>query len=259
MSRRRLPLLALAVATLLSTQVVSASAQPADVIPWDHYKTYLLALPITSGVPVTLTDQFGTRACVVLNLEQFALPVDKNGEGIRDSLIHLTWWRIQQDAEPTRTILVDNQFGLDQQWTVYDARYLLVPAFKNPPAGTHAPAHQHFKCYNASGPRALRDVSLSDQFSFRTAFVDTGEIFCNPVAKTLSDGSIYPILDPDVHLACYRLVPPNLYDVGFTFVDQFFSGFNIVTQELWLCVPSRKEEPTQTESATWGRIKVLYR
>ena len=258
MFTRRLLMHAMAAAIGIALTGAAALAQP-NPPPFDHYHIYKTGNPVTLGLPVTLTDQFGKDLVHVLSLDWFGLPVDKNGEGFVDTTIHYSWWSIQQEAEPARTILVHNQFGQDQQWTVFDAAFLLTPALKFPHAGAVVPPYNHFKCYFADGPPANRDVSLLDQFGIRTGLVDHGRMFCNPTEKVLTDGTVYPILDPVVHLACYDLLPSFAYDLPITMLDQFTQGPNLLIHDRWLCVPSLKEEPTQAEASTWGRLKVLYR
>ena len=80
---------------------------------------------------------------------------------------------------------------------------------------------------------------------------------CNPVEKQIA-GTVTPIVDPAIHLACYRMDPLDVF-IGFTAADQFGQWILIdLTSEVF-CVPSLKEDPTQTEDSSWGKLKSIYR
>lgn len=228
-------------------------------LPIDHYKVYNVEPNHPLFLPVLLRDQFGQGPVMVMFLERFANPVDKNNEGVFDSLLHYAWWRID-NPQPPRAALIGNQFGQDQEFHIGDGVYLLNPAIKHAQSpGEPLPVANHYKCYQAVGPPVLREVFLVDQFGPRTAMVLEPELLCNPAEKVTPDGLVYPIVNPLAHLACYRIQPPLFYGLGALIHDQFFFGDIRFKDDCLLCVPSTKNIIVPTEPQTWGRVKALYR
>jgi hypothetical protein len=245
-----------ALVSLLGVSAAHAQAQPPFI---DHYHVYNVEPNYSVGLPVILRDQFGEENTVVQFLERFSNPVDKNGEGIIDSLLHYSWWRID-NPEPIRSVLITNQFGPDQPWQVGDAMYLLNPAYKNyQQPGGQPPVANHYKCYRALGPPIQKDVVLIDQFGIRSGFVTAPELLCNPVEKQIPGKPPDPIIDPVAHLACYRLEPPQFYGIPATMLDQFGPRDIRFRDDCLLCVPSLKDHIVPTEPGTWSRVKGLYR
>jgi hypothetical protein len=250
--RRSICALLLAVALFIP----SASAD-AQILPLEnHYKVYDTQ-PLTYVVPLQLRDQFGLYAVDDLILEKFANPVDKNGEGMVDPLIHQTWWKVALEA-PVRTVTATDQFGTND-WIVFNPSYLVLPAIKNGTPSDLPPPWNHYLCYDAVGPSPDVEVTLADQFGTLITIVLNGKYFCNPVEKTHPTGDFYPIIDPEAHLTCYQIDDPNPYGLDVTATDQFgFWNLNIGSSRC-LCTPAFKEGVVGTEESTWGRIKGLYR
>jgi hypothetical protein len=243
----------------LGGSAVHAQGTPPTAV--DHYHIYNVDPPYTYGLPVILTDQFGTVQVPVLDLERFGVPVNKNNEGIIDTVLHYSWWRIN-DPEPPRIVLVGNQFGQDQQWTLYDAQFLLNPALKNfdPATGQHPPTGvNHYKCYTAVGPPVQKTVTLTDQFGTRDGIIMEPQFLCTPTQKVDPAGVVYPIADPITHLACYVIQPPMFYGIPANFEDQFMQGQIRFRDDCLLCVPSTKNVIVPTEPKSWSRVKGLYR
>lgn len=232
--------------------IASASAQfPLE----NHYKVYNIMPPFTYTANILLMDQFGDYQVSFLTLEKFATPVEKNGEPILYPELHHTWWRIDVPQAPGWNITIDNQFG-EQVWHVDNPQYLVLPARKFEP-GPPLPFN-HYLAYNAIGPDVAVPVHLVDQFGIFDGVAMTPEFFLNPVQKT-ADGVVYPIIDQEAHLACYRLDPPWTYLIPVVAFDQFGEWqFDLIDHDC-LCVPSFKQVVVQTESSTWGEIKSLYR
>lgn len=236
--------------TLLSMFCGSAALAQ---LPENHYKVYEVPETYVFPGPVFLTDQFTQNEFVDLTLDKFATPVSKNGEPFFDEFRHQTWWKIDEVVEG-RIVELFNQFG-GARWTVRDAQYLVLPALKNDPSGPLA--GNHYKCYDAVGPPIGFEVDLVDQFGATRLLVAEPVLFCNPVAKEVA-GLVYPIEDPLVHLAVYRLDLGQIWDIPATAFDQFGDWQLTVEQEIWLAVPSEKLSVIGIESNSWGQIKSLY-
>jgi hypothetical protein len=227
----------------------------------DHFKIYHASEPMPGGfsATITLTDQFGTVNHLVTEPFRFANPVQKDLEPIQDPDAHLSAWRIWQTApHDTHIVGVHDQFGFDI-WELYEARWLLAPALKQDVFGP-LPFKNHYKCYGViSGPTINRVVTLVDQVDTVQVVVLEAYGFCNPVEKIAPDGTVYPIVEPQMHLAIYKVSNPNTYGVIFLVRDQFVEGHTGLGDNLWLAVPAGKEYPIAIEESTWGRIKALYK
>ncbi|UCG50538.1 MAG: hypothetical protein JSW58_10035 [Candidatus Latescibacterota bacterium] len=221
----------------------------------DHYKTYETLGPTILG-PYTLRDQFGEVVVTSLRLAKVATPVAKNNQEICDPTAHQTWWDFLF-PQPNRMIRAQNQFGT-HDWMLGDARYLLLPALKNEPAGQPPPELNHYLCYEAQGPTLGIEVLLTDQFDQVTVIVLEGVYFCNPCEKETPDGTVYPIVDPWAHLTVYLVENPVPYDIQALVRDQFMEEMLILNENLYLAVPALKEL-IPAGSSEWNRIKALYK
>ena len=100
----------------------------------DHFKCYTTSRvsPPKVGKSVTLTDEFETnKTDEVSTVATICNPVDKNGEGILHSQVHLVCYHIK-DAPPPfagANVEVDNQFG-QETMHVNRATMLCVPSTK---------------------------------------------------------------------------------------------------------------------------------
>ena len=242
---------------VLASVLLLCLSSPAWAQAWpqeDHFKVYTLTQPYTYVGQIGLVDQFTDVVITDAVLEKIATPTVKNGEPWLDPVRHQTWWRIVQQM-PTWKFDVQNQFGL-ATWYSHDAAYLVLPALKNQPG--EIPVTNHYKCYDASGPPVNFEVVLEDQFDTVTVVVAEPVVFCNPVEKVDEQGFVYPIENPDAHLACYR-IDPRFYGLTATMYDQFGTWTVELGDQDWLCVPSYKIDPTGTKESTWGLIKQRYR
>jgi len=259
-----------AFAMVLST--APADAQNEDpIFTINHYWTYMVPLPLTVSVSLDLQDQFGDSQHNALLLDRFAIPVDKNGEGIIDPIAHLSWWRLLDGIDnPFRRVVVTNQFG-EHELEVFEAEYLLAPAVKNPdPNGTTADAVpdpgpdpdplDHYKCYKVLGEQVDRPVTLADQFQLGSGNSLEPVYLCNPVKKSHIDVGIeFPIVKPTEHLVCYFLLFPGVPGMGLIFRDQFIEAQIPLGFVDLLCVPSTKDEVVQVDENSWGKVKSIYR
>ena len=99
----------------------------------DHFRLYDVQ-PYFSGATPTLKGQFDSRdrPAVVGQLRQFANPVSKDGEAIKDKNSHFTIYDAQTTfPEPLRVVRVQNQFGEDQ-FGAFRVRELCVPSQATP-------------------------------------------------------------------------------------------------------------------------------
>lgn len=102
----------------------------------------------------------------------------------------------------------------------------------------------HQLCYQANAPgfQPPGNVLLQNEFS-TTPFapqVGPAVIHCNPVAKTLPSGQVFPITNPNAHLLCFSIAestqPTPLVQVA----NQFGTATLQPSQPNLLCLPSWK-------------------
>lgn len=220
----------------------------------NHYLVYGLFDSYTFVGFTELVDQFTFTYADSFFLDKFANPVMKNGSEIYWPDVHQTWW-IHDAQWPGARVTIDNQFG-PQSWQVGDVRYLILPARKDqsgPPL-----YHNHYKVYEAFGPPVNMPVVLQDQFQSWTFMATNPRWFCNPTDKIVA-GTVFPIIDDQVHLACYDLEPIVPFNrPGHTAYDQFGIWPLYVSDPCWLCLPTWKQDVVSTEKSTWGEVKALY-
>ncbi len=115
-------------------------------------------------------------------------------------------------------------------------------------AATAAPAAapppvDHQLCYNASGSgfKIPSGVVLKNQFSPNgfTPVIGSMVIHCNPVQKT-ANGTVYPITNPNAHLACFTITASTQPTPTVVVTNQFGSATLIPSQPNLLCLPSWK-------------------
>lgn len=225
-----------------------------------HYWTYHLQEPLYSPIQVTARDQFLTvyNPVYLDSLTRLVNWVIKNNSTVRDTLIHYTWWNIQNKIPVSKTVNVSNQFG-DYPVFVENLEFLLTPAWKNVPQ-PGLPYANHYLCYRAHGfPGPGKNYFLRDEWRNDVQNPLSMEYLCVPCWKNHA-GVVYPPIDTDTHLALYPILPNS--DVFFPFVkDQFRQNYYYVQQRPieYLLVPSTKVDPTPEKRSTWGRLKTLYR
>ena len=262
-SLRLVTLVLVAGALLFTTPAVSADPAPGGPFTINHFNVWRDGLIEPVAIPVFLRDQFGDAHHDAVELEWFAVPVDKNQEGVVDPRAHLTWWRITDDGTfASRRVVVMNQFG-DFTLDVFSPEYLLNPALKNAQPGTIEPlpddTHDHYKCYRVEGDAVGAPVALGEQFGFFSDVVLEPLYLCNPAEKTDPAGNVFPIQKPEEHLVCYRTELPDPLTVFISATDQFgYFELPLVSREM-VCVPSFKDEVVQTNEGTWGQLKSTYR
>src|SRR5262245_40155385 len=113
-----------------------------------------------------------------------------------------------------------------------------------------APTLDHFKCYlSAEIPTAApfpgAEVFLQDQFTPAGVLVPSFAYrpvrFCNPVKKTLPDGTVTPISDMNAHLTLYTMASAVLHPTRKVVIsNQFGQKRLMTTQPIVLAVPTAK-------------------
>jgi hypothetical protein len=111
------------------------------------------------------------------------------------------------------------------------------------PAATGIIDHQLCYTATAQGPFKIPSVILKNQFSpngFKPV-IGSVALHCNPVAKTLPTGKVFPINNANAHLLCWSITastpqPTPLVKV----VNQFGSGILQPAQPNLLCLPTWK-------------------
>jgi hypothetical protein len=189
----------------------------------DHFRLYDVQ-PYFSGATLILQGQFDEieRPAVIGQLRQFANPVSKDGEAIKDKNSHLTLYDAATTfPDPPRSVRVQNQFG-DQDLLIDHLLFLLVPAQKIEPGLDFPETLDHFKGYRVINGRAINKlVSLEDQFGAEDGvLVMEPLVFCVPSLKKYG-GRVEEIKNPDDHLTIYRIAG-NDYHTGRDVQDQFF-------------------------------------
>jgi hypothetical protein len=235
----------------------------------DHFKCYQAretrGTPRFIPVTVALSDQFESVPASRINRPRnLCNPVDKEFpagvfSGVPFPDAHLVGYMMRDDRGTIgkfqkRHVMVINQFGA-QEIIVKKPLQLEVPASKAiapgmpgpPPVAPDGP--ENFRCYKAqpakgsSTPMGLT-VGLADQFGTTTDTITKCFRFCNPVEK---DGT--PLVNPNGHLTCYRLVGPpppatQTPNVDVDIADMFgpLALTARMTASRYLCVPSLKIE-----------------
>lgn len=245
----------------ISASVANSQVAPPGVNP-THFWTYKLVDPVFAPRNIFAKDQF-YRAGVPLTVDSLTRWINwvrKNGSPVvPDTLLHYSWWNIQQKLTTPRAVRVTNQFG-QYNVNVQNLEFMLVPAWKNQPQPTF-PEANHYLCYRASGfPGPTVTFSLLDEWRQDFQRPRSMEYLCNPCQKEHA-GSIYPPVDTLTHLALYPIEPFS--DLFVPFIqDQFFQSTVSVRQTPleYLLVPSEKiDVATPTRRGTWGKLKTLYR
>jgi len=232
----------------------------------DHYLVYKVLNPPTFVTPVLLHDQFMANTYQTYTMDYFMTPVDKNNEGIIDPITHYTWWKITT-FQFGATCVLTNQFGPTIPVTVGSTEYLLNPALKSippqPPATGPIPIKDHFTVYDASTFLVNIPVLLVDQFGPYPAVVEPLVYLAAPADKVLPGQQPEPAPDLVDHLAIYTIIPqgpaPPPPPPPVFATDEFGVWQLVLGDRVMLCVPSFKNQVTDTKSSTWGRLKQLYR
>jgi len=222
--------------TTSSSTTTTSTTTTTTIPPLDHFKCYKIKAPKFAATTVNIVDQFGTSTAAVTKFDTLCNPVDKNGEGIKDSTAHLQCYKIKDAPKAAkRTITSTNQFG-SADLGLAGARTLCVPSIKD--GVPSSLLRDYFKCYKAKGAAPVpASVALVDQFATTTAAVGKIATFCTP---TSPEGG--GLLNPVDHLACYKIKDaPKLTPHTVQVQNELAPPATVTaTKARLLCVPSQK-------------------
>jgi len=177
----------------------------------DYFKFYDLENRIAEAA-VSLQGQFDKRPqrMQLRLLDFFANPVSKNGEPFYDQNAHLSWYRGAQPAEPTRQVVLENQFG---KLTIRTGKGygLLVPTQKIESNSAFPERLDHYKVYRLADVVKVpsREIRLKDQFGSETVKLGLPLYFAVPVTKRHGQKT-YDIHNDVAHLLIYSITPRDL-------------------------------------------------
>ena len=208
----------------------------------DYFKVYDVADRGAEG-DVQLRGQFDRRPMrmdLVL-LDFFANPVSKNGEPLYDKNAHLTWYRGRQVSEPTRRVVLENQFG-KQAVSIGSGIGLLVPTQKVERGSAFPDALDHYKLYRVVdfGAPLNVTVKLKDQFGSGEARLRAPVVLGVPVVKWHANKE-YPIRNGRAHLLIFDMTPRNAQRTV-RLRNQVKNVSVTVVRSAMLAVPSLKRE-----------------
>lgn len=119
---------AFSTAVALSFGLSAAQAQsPIDPTHYQCYRAIESTKPLPAK-PVKLADQFQAFDTRTARVAFLCVPVEKNGEPIKDKETHLVCFTIR-GKDPKKKVLVRHQFG-EQQLTIGTSTHLCLPATK---------------------------------------------------------------------------------------------------------------------------------
>jgi hypothetical protein len=179
----------------------------------NHFRCYIISSQTPQPAQsITLEDQFTSEpeSSLVGEPVMFCPPTAKTRSEqefpIEDEQEHYALYNAPGTASP-RTVLVTDQFGANVPWQITTPKYVMVPTAKTIGGQTFDDRENmnHYRCYEASGPRVGARVTLDDQFSGPdNVRVTTPTLFCAPAEK-VHGADTFPIEDENLHLACYEI------------------------------------------------------
>jgi hypothetical protein len=113
---------------------------------------------------------------------------------------------------------------------------------KSPAKPAAPPPVDHQLCYNATATSFVipPGIVLKNQFSSFAPTISSLVWHCNPVVKTLPSGMVFPITNPNAHLACFKLTAPTQPTPVVVVTNQFGSAKLQPGQPNMLCLPTWK-------------------
>lgn len=235
----------------------------------NHFQCYEVKRRAFPGIPLTLSDQFGSASTQARRAERLCNPADKNDQDPTaptdpDHLVgYKTRFRFTKVAN--QTIL--NQFGTVSVDVLRPDR-LFVPSAKSlvgPPPPLAMNLIPHYQCYKVrqspGTPRfqPIMGVKVEDQLDTVTVDLLRPATLCAPVNKNNEAPGVET--DPD-HLLCYRTRRQRFGDQPTFVTNQFNAHVGPQTLDLIrgleVCVPSLKNPsaPTTTTSTTSTTLPV---
>lgn len=166
---------------------------------------------------------------------------------------HLACFKITAPTQPTKTVVVVNQFG-SGTLSVGQPQILCLPTWKSlsgPPKEptVQPPDLSHFTCYSVSyvpGTAPYRvpgAVALRDEFTPASApptpvTVGAPKLLCLPTTKIVGK-TTYPMANATLHLLCFQVTRTPTRTPVFD-LNQFGNGTVHITKTNLLCLPSTK-------------------
>lgn len=199
---------------------------------------------MNSGASLVINDYGGTHDGIQRGLQEGTRGGNQThkDEGIFDKDAHLTWYTLapQDPPEPTRKVIVSNQFGGHQTLLIEEATLLLAPTHKIEKGLSFPRRLDHFKCYRVTEGKAIgEEVSLRDQYILHgTTRVREPLLFCVPVDKR-HGSTLTEIMHEDDHLTVYRITDREIGRDQRT-KDQFDKHDLRMVATAMLAVPTRK-------------------
>jgi len=220
--------------------------------PLDHFKCYQTLPEEPWDLEVGLLDQFHSDYLPALVLEpwMFCNPVDKVHDGVTTTSNpdnHLTVYWIET-LKGSWSVTVDNQFGDDQELTVWGPVALAVPTQKLMPGDHGMPKYvDHYLLYEVvEGLNVTATVDLDDEFPGTAPGVEVTKpvFFATPAIKGYLDYEP-GFWDPEEHLVFYAISDNGEFFPEVMIRNQFLSGDAVVPLYLisidqLLAVPSVK-------------------
>ena len=242
----------------------------------DHYLGYQIR-ELEKTQTIFLRDQFVKGPFVLGEPDRLYTPADKrllpekaNLANVHDPETHLKRYQIEGlQAVTENGVQVANQFGTFVG-RVQGPTHLLVPTTKSLSQaklpGQPRGVVDHFLCYRFQQKGKVKQgVSIADQFGLAKYKVSGAIALCNPVEKTIvgDDGttSITPIMNPALHLMCFRVKGGKPPKQQVNTNNQFGRERLLVQKQRELCLPSSKSlrpdpppppPPTGPASITFG-------
>ena len=106
------------------------------------------------------------------------------------------------------------------------------------------PAENHYKVYsNFTSVTIAHPVLLTDQFGSMNVVDLKLERFSTPAAKILDDGTVYPMINPDIHMDWWRIDGPAQPARTVIGTDQFGQAVWTLGNAHYLLLPSLKNTP----------------
>lgn len=215
----------------------------ANELKLDYFQIYDVA-DRPAEASVLLQGQFDKRPVKMqlTTLDYVANPVSKNGQPLHDKNAHLAWYRGVQPAEPTRRVVLENQFG---RFDIRTGRGygLLVPTQKVELGSAFPEALDHYKVYRLVDVERVPDVTLKlrDQFGASEARLRVPLFLAVPVKKRHGT-SEHAIRNERAHLLVFGIGPREVQK-KVKLRNQFARGVSAVAvRSVMLAVPSIKHD-----------------
>ena len=246
--------------TLLAIGGSSGAAPSSAVV--DHqlcYSANATGFKIPSAV--VLQNQFANFDAKVGGLVKNCNPVQKTLNypagpkvtKVTNPNAHLACFKITAPTQPTKKVVVTNQFG-SGTLSVGQPQILCLPTWKSLTAPPKEPTVQppylsHFTCYSVSyvagtAPyKVPAPVSLRDEFVPATrgpvsVTVGAPKLLCLPTTKIVG-GTTYKMVNSRWHLLCFQVSSTPIRTPVFD-LNQFGNGKVNITRTNLLCLPSTK-------------------